>query len=220
MDVLFVNPGNAVKIYQDLASKYSAIEPPTWALLLAESCRSVGFEVGILDVNAERLNLEQAFKRITIIKPRLLCFVVYGQNVNAGTVGMSGAIKLSNFVKLNSPDLVISYIGSYVQALPIKTLIEEKSIDIIFTNEGVYSLRNLLSQDKIDLNDLSHIRGIGWRKDGVPVLNSPEIVVPQEKLDTDLPGYAWDLLPFHQKRLDMYRSPMWHAERSSTAIRQ
>lgn len=216
MDVLFVNPGNAVKIYQDLASKYSAIEPPTWALLLAESCRSVGFEVGILDVNAERLNLEQAFKRITIIKPRLLCFVVYGQNVNAGTVGMSGAIKLSNFVKLNSPDLVISYIGSYVQALPIKTLIEEKSIDIIFTNEGVYSLRNLLSQDKIDLNDLSHIRGIGWRKDGVPVLNSPEIVVPQEKLDTDLPGYAWDLLPFHQKRLDMYRSPMWHAEYDET----
>ena len=37
LDVLFINPGNAKKIYQDLAKDYSAIETPTWALLLAQS---------------------------------------------------------------------------------------------------------------------------------------------------------------------------------------
>ena len=31
-------------------------------------------------------------------------------------------------------------------------------------------------------------------------------------MDKDLPGYAWDLLPFKSKPLDLYRSPMWHAE--------
>ena len=31
-------------------------------------------------------------------------------------------------------------------------------------------------------------------------------------MDIDLPGYAWDLLPFEKKPLDLYRSPMWHAE--------
>ena len=31
-------------------------------------------------------------------------------------------------------------------------------------------------------------------------------------MDIDLPGYAWDLLPFDQKPLDLYRAPMWHAE--------
>ena len=31
-------------------------------------------------------------------------------------------------------------------------------------------------------------------------------------MDIDLPGYAWDLLPFKNKPLDLYRSPMWHAE--------
>lgn len=36
-DVLFINPGNAQAIYQGLASTVAAIEPPTWALLLAES---------------------------------------------------------------------------------------------------------------------------------------------------------------------------------------
>ena len=49
LDVLFVTPGNAKRIYQDLAKDYSAIETPTWSLLLAESCRSVGYNVAILD---------------------------------------------------------------------------------------------------------------------------------------------------------------------------
>jgi radical SAM superfamily enzyme YgiQ (UPF0313 family) len=31
-------------------------------------------------------------------------------------------------------------------------------------------------------------------------------------MDEDLPGYAWDLLPFNKKPLDLYRAPMWHAE--------
>ena len=52
LDVLFVTPGNAKRIYQDLAKDYSAIETPTWSLLLAESCRSVGYNVAILDANA------------------------------------------------------------------------------------------------------------------------------------------------------------------------
>ena len=89
MDVLFINPGNAKKIYQDLAEDYSAIETPTWALLLAQSCRSVGYEVGILDANAERLDDEEVAKRVSKINPRLICFVVYGQNPNSGTVNMS-----------------------------------------------------------------------------------------------------------------------------------
>ena len=31
-------------------------------------------------------------------------------------------------------------------------------------------------------------------------------------MDIDLPGYAWDLLPFKNQPLDLYRAPMWHAE--------
>jgi hypothetical protein len=85
-DVLFISPGNATGIYQELSSKYSSIEPPTWALLLAQSCRSIGFNVSLIDVNVEELENQQVLERINEIKPRLICFVVYGQNVNAGTV--------------------------------------------------------------------------------------------------------------------------------------
>ena len=60
IDALFIVPGNAKGIYQSLSEDYSAIETPTWALLLAESCRSVGYNVGILDVSAERLTHQEA----------------------------------------------------------------------------------------------------------------------------------------------------------------
>ena len=76
-DVLFVNPGNAQAIYQGLADRFSAIEPPTWALLLAEAMRSRGHGVNILDVNAENLDVPGAAARIIDFQPRLVCFVVY-----------------------------------------------------------------------------------------------------------------------------------------------
>ena len=31
-------------------------------------------------------------------------------------------------------------------------------------------------------------------------------------MDIDLPGYAWDLLPFKNKPLDLYRAHFWHAD--------
>ena len=211
MDVLFINPNSSKKVYQDLSKDYSAIEPPTWSLLLAQSCRSVGYEVGILDCCAENLSHEETIKKIKDFNPRLLCFVVYGQNVNAGTTSMAGATALSNYVKEVGITTPIAYIGSHVQSLPYEALEKEKSIDIVFTNEGVYALRNLLKEE-IDLENLNHIKGIGFRKNGKPFLTLPEKLVPQDRMDLDLPGYAWDLLPYKEKPFDLYRSPMWHAE--------
>lgn len=211
IDLLIVNPGNADGIYQSLSNKFAAIEPPTWALLLAESVRSRGFSVEILDVNAERLNTNEAASRIIAKKYKLICFVVYGQNVNAGTVSMSGAIQLSTELKKLSCDSPVSFIGSYIQALPKKAMEDEDSIDFAFTNEGVYALWNILNLDVINSKGLSGVKGIIYRDNGQIIMNSPEKIVPNDRMDQDLPGYAWDLLPFKNKPLDIYRSPLWHA---------
>lgn len=208
-----MNPGNAKGIYQNLATSAAAIEPPTWALLLAESVRSRGFKVGILDVNAERLSIDDATKRIISVNPRLICLVVYGQNVNAGTVSMSGAIGLSEEIKKHKPNTVISFVGSYVQALPKKVLMDEKSIDFIFLNEGVYALWNVLNLTNFEKDSLSTVKGLGFRDhENHIVFTEPERIVPNDKMDEHLPGYAWDLLPFRNQPLDLYRSPLWHAD--------
>jgi len=212
IDVLFISPGNSSGIYQNLSNNYAAIEPPTWALLLAQSVRSVGYKVGLIDINAEQLDNETVIDRIKTLNPRLICLVVYGQNVNSGTVNMSGATYVSNYIKEQGVTIPLAYIGSYMQALPVKSLKDESSIDFAFTNEGVYALRNVLAEENIDVNNLSHIKGIVWRDNNTIKINPSEKVVPNDRMDIDLPGYAWDLLPFKERPLDLYRAPMWHAE--------
>ena len=212
IDVCFLIASSAKKSYQKLSETYSAIEPPTWALLLAQSCRSAGFKVNIIDANAENLSEKEVLNRINILKPKIVCLVVYGQNVNAGTANMRGAVDISEFLKNNKKNLQIAFVGSHVQALPIETLKKEKSIDIVFTNEGVYAIRNLLRLKDFSSNNLKNIKGIAYRSENEIKINLPEKVVPTEKMDIDLPGYAWDLLPYKERPLDLYRSPMWHAE--------
>ena len=63
MDVVFINPSNG-KNYQSLKSSYTAIEPPTWSLLLSESMRNFGFKVSIIDANAENLSETEVYERI------------------------------------------------------------------------------------------------------------------------------------------------------------
>jgi anaerobic magnesium-protoporphyrin IX monomethyl ester cyclase len=211
-DIVFINPSNSSSLYQGLATKLAAVEPPTWALLLAESVRSQGHTVRIIDANAEGITDEELTQRLNEISPRLICLVVYGQNVNAGTAGMSGASRIAKAIKAKNSNFVISIIGSYIQALPIKTLEDEQEIDFGFTNEGVYALWNILKHPVLNLNILRETKGIVYRDNGEVRINKAEEVVPTERMDLDLPGYAWDLLPFRENPLDMYRAPLWHAE--------
>lgn len=209
LDVLFVEPNSSVQAYQDLSKTFTAIETPTWSLLLAQSCRSKGFGVAIVDSNAERLSDEQTIQRIRDLNPRLVVFVMYGQNPNSGTTNMIGAERLGKALKQSYPEYPICMVGSHVSALP-KEVLALKFVDYVLLNEGVYALANLLDSD-MD-GGIKHIKGIGWKNEGTLILNPPQHTVPQDKMDIDLPGYAWDLLPYDKKPLDLYRAHFWHAE--------
>jgi len=212
LDVLFVNPDSSAKAYQGLAKVYSAIEPPTWALLLAESCRAKGFGVAILDCDAERLTIENSVTKIRDADPRLVVFVVYGQNPNSGTTSMIGALALARALKSVHPEYPVCFVGSHTSALPMEVLSND-CVDIVLLNEGVYALHNLCRGNLG--SDLAHVKGIGYKKKAagvsIPLLNPPQSVVPQERMDMDMPGYAWDLLPYKTKPLDLYRAHFWHA---------
>ena len=209
LDVVFINADSSAAAYQGLADKFAAIEPPTWSLLLANSVRAVGYSAAIIDSTAERLTHQDSIQRILDLDPRLVVFVVYGQNPNSGTINMVGNTECATLLKEALPNSKICFVGSHTSALPHEVL-AIPAIDLILLNEGVYALRNLLASNLEE--DLRKIKGIGHKFDGKPVLNSPEIVVPNEKMDIDMPGYAWDLLPMREKPLDLYRAHFWHTE--------
>ena len=76
----------------------------------------------------------------------------------------------------------IAFVGPHVNALPIQTLEAHPEIDIVFTNEGVYALKNVLETHISDL-DLKDVKGIAYRDSSGDIrINPPEKNVPQESL--------------------------------------
>ena len=210
LDILFVHPNASEKIYQGLSKKHSAIEPPIWAAMLANHCRVNNFGVQILDCEVEMLSWEESAKTLNDINPRVVCFVVYGQQPSASSQNMSGAIGTADLLKKLNPNMKTLFVGGHISALPLNVL-AEPSVDMICQNEGVYTISNLLRTD-LTTQQLKSVKGLGYKLEGNSVLNPPEMIVPRNRLEQDLPGMAWDLLPDIKK----YRTAGWHSWSNNT----
>ena len=209
LDILFIHTNASKKIYQDLSKHHSAIEPPIWAGMLANHCRNKNFNVNILDCEVLQLDTQQSVDEIINLKPKIACFVVYGQQPSASSQNMAGAVKTSELLKKINPEIKTLFVGGHVAALPLEVLNQEDSIDMIALNEGVYAISNLLNVKNLnDISLLKKVKGIGFKDENKHViLNNPEIIVPKKMLELDLPGIAWDLLP----SLSKYRTAGWHS---------
>lgn len=233
LDILFVNTNSTEINYQELAKKFAAIETPIWAGMLANAVRVKGFSTAILDCEAERLDTVDSAKAINDINPRIVCMTCYAQNPNDSTARMEGVSATSKALKQINPNCKIVAVGPHMAALPRECLVEEENLDFICQNEGVYTILNLLRVS--DLNDESQllkVKGLGFRSkqykrksllklveeeivhDQNIILNEPEIVVPRNLLEQDLPGIAWDLLPSPTK----YRTSGWHSWPNNTEV--
>jgi len=206
--VTFVVPSSAAQAYQALANKYSAIEPPTWALLLANAVRVAGYDPCILDFDAEPTSVEDAAEKIASTKTDIAVFVLYGQNPNSGTTMMIGASKLAKQLKASHPSIKTVFIGSHASALPYD-VIGLPYVDFVFINEGVYGLLDLLQTNYVD--ELIKVRGLVYKKNGFAATGAPGEIVQTKDMDHVMPGYAWDLLPKDKTLLDKYRAHYWHS---------
>ena len=209
LDILFIHPNASKKIYQSLSKDHSAFEPPIWAGMLANHCRQKNYKTQILDCEVNQFDYEKSAKVINDLKPKIACFVVYGQQPSSSSQNMEGATKTSIELKKLNKEIKTLFVGGHVAALPKETLQKESSIDIVALNEGVYSISNLLSADNLNEESyLKKIKGIGFRNnENQIIINEPEIIVPKKLLEDDLPGIAWDLLP----KLSEYRTAGWHS---------
>ena len=110
LDVLIIAP-SAADLYQDLKNDFSAKETNIWAGLLANACRAKGHGVAIYDMEIARPSAEEFIKDVESYDPRFILFVVTGQNPNASTAAMSGAISAAGKAPLyNAPTYVFALI--------------------------------------------------------------------------------------------------------------
>ena len=201
IDILFIHSNNSSKTYQDLSKEYSAIEPPIWAGMLAQACRVKGYESEIMDCENLRLSHLESLSFIEWKKPQFICFVVYGQQPSASTQNMEGATRLAEYIKKNNPSLKIIFVGPHMAALPFKTLRDHPFIDYVCENEGVHTILDLLSG-----KDPYEVPGLLFKEDTGVILTKPAGIVSQKKMQEDLPGVAWDMLPMNN-----YRTSLWHS---------
>lgn len=204
LDVLIINPAARNGVYQELGKELAAIEPPVWAAMIAASLRSRGYSVALLDGEGEGITVDETASRVADYDARLIVIVVYGQQPSASTQNMHGAGMLCRRIKENYPDSKLMLAGGHVSALPERTLLEEAA-DFVCQGEGPATISGLLDTDLKDKAQYAKVPGLWYMDEGKAVFAGPAGVIPQDRLEEELPGMAFDLLPMAN-----YRAHNWH----------
>lgn len=201
LDIVLINPGDRRQIYQGLAEDFSAIEPPFWTAVIATYLRNAGFNVAILDANAEGLSPQETAAKVKELQPLLSAVIVYGSQPSASTQNMTIAGKICRALK-ETTEAKVAIAGLHPSALPRQTLIEEK-VDFVIQGEGRRTLKALILAIKSDRTDYSGVAGLWYFEDG-EIRNNPLPPLVKD-LDEELPVLAWELLPMQK-----YRAHNWH----------
>ncbi len=201
-DIVLINPGCRTEIYQDLGEKLTAVEPPVWAGLMASFLRGKGFQVGLIDAEAEDLTPAQVDERVESINPRLVAIVIYGHQPSASTQNMTGASRTATALKESNTSRPVLMVGGHVAALPERTLREEK-VDFVARGEGLMTMAGLLPLLREGGSDYSKVPGL-WYREGSAFQSTAEVPLIKG-LDDEIPMIAWDLMP-----MDRYRAHNWH----------
>lgn len=202
LDLVLINPNSRAQVYQSLGTELTAIENPVWAGLMANFCRARGVSVEIIDAEAESLSVSEVADRVAHLRPVLTAVVAYGHQPSASTQIMGAVGRTCSAVKATSPDQPVLLLGGHVAALPERTLREEEA-DFVAAGEGLQTLVSLVEALKTPVPDLAAVPGL-LRRDSGRILRGPEAALVT-KLDSELPGIAWDLLP-----MPRYRAHNWH----------
>jgi len=190
--LLIIKPGAQKKLYQDLSTSISGLEPPLWAALLAAFIREKGFSIDLVDVEIEA---DKAIEIFNSQHPKLVAVVVSGTNPSASTMNMVGARVILEEINKIDTDLPTILAGLHPSALPERTL-KEEPVTMVCEGEGFYTLLDLLSGKQP-----KDVRGLWYREDNKLMSNPRASLVDPN----DLPMPAWDLLPMHK-----YRAHNWH----------
>jgi anaerobic magnesium-protoporphyrin IX monomethyl ester cyclase len=173
---------------------FVAIPIPIGITTIAAILETKGYEVKIIDADAENLSFEETLNRTVSERPDYV-----------GSTTMTATMDITNrfYSRLKEylPEVVVIVGGPHVSALPGETLEEIKPIDIIVKGEGDETIAELM--DAIENNqDLSPVKGIAFRKNG-GITETPDRELIEDLGKLPVPAY-------HLLKYDLYRSYGWN----------
>lgn len=199
LDLLLVHPGTAHETYGHLAKgDLIAVEPPLWCRLIAGCILDYGYDVRIIDAEAEQKAPSTVALDAFALRPRLVCIVAYGHQPSASTQQMDTVYEIAWQIRSVSTAKIL-VVGGHVSALPERTLRECDAIDFVCVGEGPVTVVELLRSEMKD--NLDTVAGLVWRGPyGLTINQSSPLIENLSKLHGDV----WHKLPMHK-----YRSHNW-----------
>ena len=181
---------NAYHSFQD----FVAVFPPIGLCTIAAVLEKLGYEVKIIDGDAEKLSLEEAVSRVADESPDYV-----GSTTMTAVMDIAG-IFYSN-LKKKLPEITVIVGGPHVSAIPEQTLQEFSSIDIAVIGEGDETIVDLMSALEQGTG-LRNVDGIAFRMDAKIVKTA--LRPPVNDLSKTLSP------AFHLLNFDLYRSYGWN----------
>ncbi len=186
MDILLINPPWVTKngnIWQVVRST----SPPLGLLYVAAFVENRGRHVQVMDVNAERLGLDDIARFVSLHHPAWV-------GLTAVTAQISNTHRIAGIVKRVSGQSKVVVGGVHATALPDEVLLDP-NVDFVIRGEGEESFFAL-----VDSRPLESISGLSYRRDNElkPTAHNP---MAQPVMDLDsLPPPAYHLIKF-----DLYK---------------
>jgi radical SAM superfamily enzyme YgiQ (UPF0313 family) len=186
MRVLLINPAMDMRKLGRFSGLLEPM-PPTGLAYIAASLLARGVLVRVVDMFAERLDVDAVMERLLRFRPDIL-----GLGVMTPSAPLCEA--LSRRARELLPGLRVVWGGVHADVFATE-IVSAGIADVVVHGEGEDAMAELHEAWAAGREDLSDIQGLTWRLDGRAVTNAAR------PLRTDLDALAWpawDLFPVHR----------------------
>lgn len=189
MKLLLVHPPSS-EVYDKFRRK-SIDRLPIGLAYIAAAAENIGWDVEVMDAEAEKLALAELVSRVNNRKPDAI-------GITCTTPLFPIASKIASMVKGENPVVVTILGGPHINALPSESLRDCADIDFVVFGEGEQTFAELLESISKKITQPA-IPGIGYRQGNKVILNSPRNLIPNI-----------DSIPFparHKFPIEKYHDP-------------
>lgn len=187
MRVLLINPAMNMKKLGRFAGLLEPM-PCIGLAYIAAALEQVDCLVRVLDMFAEKLDINDIIERSVQFKPDMIGFTVLTPSAPVCSI-------LSQALRTRLPDTKIIWGGVHADVFA-KDIVRDGDADFVCHGDGEIMVQELVRAMESGADDFSAVPGLTWKdSDGQPVTNKERAL--NRDLD-DLPYPAWHLFPYHR----------------------